>query len=101
MEHDDAPVLRRWLDKQERVSPADRELVLRLFIELNKQVETRMGAAAEDFQIGHSYFMRTDIFNQSGRDRIWRTTIRPLLEECFQNVRIEAQSLIRWNPVSC
>src|SRR5207253_11473071 len=82
---DKAPVLRRWLDSQPSVPAGQRELALRLFLALNHRVEELIGAGGEDFQIGHSYFMTTHVFYEAGRARIWRTSIRPLLEEYFVN----------------
>jgi MoxR-like ATPase len=97
VEHGRAPALERWLEKQP-VLPADRALVLKLFLELNAQVEARMGAASEDFQVGHSYFMKPEIFDSQGRSLIWRTTVRPLLEEYFQTRKDRAEILDSMEP---
>lgn len=97
VEHGRAPALEMWLSKQP-VAAADRTLVLQLFIELNAQVEARMGAAAEDFQVGHSYFMKSDIFDPAGRALIWKTTVRPLLEEYFQTRRDRGEILDSMEP---
>jgi MoxR-like ATPase len=98
VEQGQAPVLQRWLAKQP-ASAADREEVLRLFLALNREVEARMGAAAEDFQIGHSYFMKPEeIFDSVGRGLIWKTTVRPLLEEYFQNRKDRSEILDSLEP---
>jgi 5-methylcytosine-specific restriction protein B len=79
----DAPVLRRWLEKQD-LEPESRERTLRLFVALNKRIQIHLG---EHYQVGHSYFMTTDIANKSGRDRVWAYAVMPLLEEYFYNHR--------------
>ena len=81
-----APVLARWLEKQE-MSPAARASVLSLFIALNRRVQAELD---EHFQVGHSYFMHPDIFKEERQDRIWRHEIEPLLEEYFYNRRDRA-----------
>ena len=63
-------VLRQWLAL--RGLPGDRA---DLFVELNRRI------ANKDFKIGPSYLMTTSIADEAGLDRIWRTSILPLLEE--------------------
>lgn len=63
-------VLRQWL--AERNLPADRA---DLFVELNRRI------ANKDMKIGPSYLMSSSVADEAGLDRIWRTSILPLLEE--------------------
>lgn len=63
-------VLRSWLTATDR--PTD---VADLLDELNALIED------DDFKIGPSYFMRESAFTDTGLQRIWRTSILPLLEE--------------------
>jgi len=63
-------VLRQWL--AERNLPADRA---DLFVELNRRI------ANKDMKIGPSYLMSSSVAEEAGLDRIWRTSILPLLEE--------------------
>jgi 5-methylcytosine-specific restriction protein B len=63
-------VLRSWLTATNR--PTD---VADLLDELNARIED------DDFKIGPSYFMRESAFTDQGLQRIWRTSILPLLEE--------------------
>jgi len=63
-------VLRRWLRKTEHPArTAD------LLEELNRQIDD------PDFKIGPSYFMREKVYTDGGLERMWRTSILPLLEE--------------------
>jgi 5-methylcytosine-specific restriction protein B len=62
-----APVLQRWLQKQDLLEE-NRERILRLFVKLNERVQLRLG---EHFQVGHSYFMVPDIASDMGQRRVW------------------------------
>ncbi len=63
-------VLRAWLRAQNHPSRcAD------LLDELNRQI------VDQDFKIGPSYFMRPEVHREGGLERMWRTSILPLLEE--------------------
>lgn len=63
-------VLRAWLKKEGL--PEDRA---ELLVELNKRIGDK------DFKIGPSYLMSSAVADEVGLDRIWRTSILPLLEE--------------------
>lgn len=63
-------ILRSWLHDTGR-SPE----VADLLDELNSRIDD------DDFKIGPSYFMRDAVFADGGLDRVWRTSILPLLEE--------------------
>jgi 5-methylcytosine-specific restriction protein B len=63
-------VLRAWL--RDRDLPED---VADLLVELNRRIQDK------DFKIGPSYLMSPSVANDAGLDRIWRTSILPLLEE--------------------
>ena len=63
-------VLRQWL--AERNLPAD---VADLLVELNRRIQDK------DFKLGPSYLMTPSVATDAGLDRIWRTSILPLLEE--------------------
>jgi 5-methylcytosine-specific restriction protein B len=63
-------VLRAWLIKEGL--PEDRA---ELLVELNKRIGDK------DFKIGPSYLMSPAVADEVGLDRIWRTSILPLLEE--------------------
>ncbi len=78
-----APVLKRWLEKQE-FGQESQEQVLRLFVALNERIRLHLG---EHYQVGHSYFMTPDIATEAGRDRVWMYAVMPLLEEYFYNYR--------------
>jgi 5-methylcytosine-specific restriction enzyme B len=80
---DTAPVLERWLEKQD-LDQEIRERVLQLFVALNKRVQLHLG---EHYQVGHSYFMTPEIANDAGQKRIWAYAVMPLLEEYFYNWR--------------
>jgi 5-methylcytosine-specific restriction protein B len=90
---DEAPVLSRWLEAQTSVDPDQRQLVLRLFQNLNSRVRKELG---EHFQIGHSYFMGPDAMTESGRKRIWEHAVIPLLEEYFYNRRDRDDLLVEF-----
>jgi 5-methylcytosine-specific restriction enzyme B len=69
----DEPVrglLRRWLDQQGLPGEA-----AALLAALNARVPDT------DFAIGPSYLMRPSVYTDGGLDRVWRTSILPLLEE--------------------
>ena len=63
-------VLREWLRKSGRSGR-----VADLLDELNQQISD------PDFKVGPSYFMRDKVFVEGGLERMWRTSILPLLEE--------------------
>jgi 5-methylcytosine-specific restriction protein B len=63
-------VLREWLRRAELSTVA-----ADLLAALNDRIPDR------DFKIGPSYLMRTEAGTDAGLDRIWRTSILPLLEE--------------------
>lgn len=65
-----AGVLVRWLAR-EGYPPTNAAVLDRL----NSLIEDK------DFQIGPSYFMRDTVYQPGGLDRVWRTSILPLLEE--------------------
>lgn len=77
-----APVLERFLAKQDEITPKERHEILRLFVSLNQGVIKTLG---EDFEIGHSYFMEAahSLGTVQGQERLWRTAINPLLDEYF------------------
>ena len=45
------------------------------------QEESRQRIEDSDFKIGPSYLMREKVFADGGLERVWRTSILPLLEE--------------------
>lgn len=63
-------ILRAWLGKTGRPGR-----VADLLEELNARI------ADPDFKIGPSYFMRDAVYESGGLERVWRTSILPLLEE--------------------
>jgi 5-methylcytosine-specific restriction protein B len=81
--NDRAPVLERWLQKQ-NIPDDSRQRVLRLFINLNRRVQQELG---EHYHVGHSYFMESDIGAEAGQRRVWQRAVMPLLEEYFYNRR--------------
>jgi 5-methylcytosine-specific restriction protein B len=65
-----ADMLRRWLERHDLdTAPAA------LLDELNSRIEDR------DFRIGPTYLMRPAVHQTGGLDRVWRTSILPLLVE--------------------
>jgi 5-methylcytosine-specific restriction protein B len=67
-------VLRSWLDT--RSIPKERtDTLVALLIELNARI------ADKDVKIGPSYLMTQTVASDAGLDRVWRTSILPLLEE--------------------
>ena len=63
-------MLRAWLARTGRD-----QLAAQLLDALNDRIEDA------DFKIGPSYFMRDSVHAGKGMERIWRTSILPLLEE--------------------
>lgn len=63
-------ILRRWL----RAHQLD-ESIADLHEQLNRRIDD------PDFKIGPSYFMRSSVYAAGGLERMWRTSILPLLEE--------------------
>lgn len=63
-------MLRTWLHRRGRP-----ERVADLLGELNRQI------VDPDFKVGPSYFMRERVFETGGLERVWRTSILPLLDE--------------------
>jgi len=98
VERGKARVLETWLDRHQSIPRLRRVEVLQLFLNLNRRVEELMGAGGEDFQIGHSYFMTEQIFTERGRARVWRTSIRPLLEEYLANRKERTELLDQLEP---
>jgi 5-methylcytosine-specific restriction protein B len=74
-------VLRAWL--RDRNLPEDRADLL---VELNRRIQDK------DFKIGPSYFMNANVRSDEGLDRIWRTSIIPLLEEYHVGDGIDIRS---------
>ena len=67
-------VLRQWL--VDRSFAADRiDLLVGVLVELNRRI------ADKDVKIGPSYLMTSTVVTDAGLDRVWRTSILPLLEE--------------------
>lgn len=79
-----APILVRWIDTQAGMPAESRERILSLFVALNLRITDLLG---EDFQIGHSHFMRADIGTDDGLRRVWRYAVIPLLTEYFHSHR--------------
>jgi 5-methylcytosine-specific restriction protein B len=67
-----AGLLRRWLDRQRLPAEA---------AELLEELNRRLGDA--EIAVGPSYLMTPRAATDAGRQRIWRTSILPLLEEHF------------------
>ena len=63
-------VLRLWLEREGLP-----EQPAALLDELNRRIPDK------DFKVGPSYLMRSEVATYEGLDRIWRTSILPLLEE--------------------
>ncbi|MFC7418258.1 McrB family protein [Gordonia phosphorivorans] len=63
-------ILRSWL--REEGHPPE---VADLLDQLNALIDD------EDFKIGPSYFMRAAVFTDGGLERVWKTSVLPLLEE--------------------
>ena len=67
-------VLRQWL--VDRSFAADRiDLLVGVLVELNRRI------ADKDVKIGPSFLMTSTVVTDAGLDRVWRTSILPLLEE--------------------
>ena len=94
VENGQAPVLDGWL-RSHSVADSDRERLVDLFVELNRQIEQHL---SPDFQLGHSYFMVPDIDTPEGLDRVWRRAVRPLLEEYFHHHRDREALLASMRP---
>jgi 5-methylcytosine-specific restriction protein B len=63
-------ILRRWLEREQHPDTA-----ARLLEALNARIDDN------DCKIGPSYFMRDSAYEDGGFERVWRTSIMPLLEE--------------------
>ena len=74
-------VLRAWL--RDRNLPEDRADLL---VELNRRIQDK------DFKIGPSYLMSASVRSDEGLDRIWRTSILPLLEEFHVGDGVDVRS---------
>ena len=72
---------------------ASQQRVLATFLALNTKIAAELG---EHFQIGHSYFMHSDIDTDERLEQVWRHAILPLLEEYYHGRRD-----IRQGAVSC
>lgn len=77
VEHGQADVLRGWL--QARDVPHTGPVAL--FVRLNERIREQMHT--DDLQVGHSYFMRTDIGDPEVLDQVWKYSVMPLLREYF------------------
>jgi 5-methylcytosine-specific restriction protein B len=75
-------LLRSWLDVQGL--PAD---AADLLDELNALLADR------DYAIGPSYLMRPEACSPGGMERVWRTSIRPLLEELHYGERVDLDAM--------
>ena len=71
-------VLDRWL-RDRGNSAARRRVVLDLFGEVNKRLSETLDP---DHRLGHTYFM-LDSLTAPRLNRLWRTSIKPLLSEYF------------------
>ncbi|HZF92155.1 AAA family ATPase [Streptomyces sp.] len=72
---DDEPtrdLLAAWIAREH---PDSEEDVAALHRTLNARIEDK------DFKIGPSYLMRDSVYREGGLERVWRTSILPLLEE--------------------
>ena len=78
-----APVLESWLARQ-AMGEASQQRVLATFLALNTKIAAELG---EHFQIGHSYFMHSDIDTDERLEQVWRHAILPLLEEYYHGRR--------------
>jgi hypothetical protein len=78
-----APVFANWLADQD-LDDALRSRLLTMFLRLNGRIQEYL---PEDFQIGHSYFMVSDIGNDEKLLQIWHRAVTPLLVEYFQQLR--------------
>jgi 5-methylcytosine-specific restriction protein B len=86
----EAAVFRSWLEAQPSMSPQDRVRLLGLFVTLNQRIQDHL---TEDFQVGHSYFMRPDIHTDAGLGRVWSRAVWPLLTEYFHGSRTGQEAL--------
>lgn len=79
-----ADVLARWLDRQGMDATANSRVV-NMFVHLNSKLSNRLGT--DDLQVGHSYFMRTDIHDPSAQEMVWKYAVMPLLREYLYHDR--------------
>jgi MoxR-like ATPase len=89
-ERGEAAVFRRWLDRQDAIGAAHADQLHDLFVALNLGIQRHL---TEDFQVGHSYFMRPDIHTEAGLRRVWQRAVRPLLVEYFHGSRSGDEAL--------
>lgn len=73
-----AAVLDRWLARH-GASAARRRVVLDLFSEVNRRLSETLDP---DHRLGHTYFM-LDPLTGASLDRLWKTALKPLLQEYF------------------
>jgi 5-methylcytosine-specific restriction protein B len=76
-----ASMLDRWLEREHRPDTA-----ARLLEQLNERIED------PDFKIGPSYLMRASVYQDGGLERVWRTSIMPLLQEHHYGEEIDLES---------
>jgi 5-methylcytosine-specific restriction protein B len=81
VENGKATVLGRWLQAHAPQSMA----AVPLFVALNHQLRQHMGT--DDLQVGHSYFMRTDIHTDTVQQQVWKYAVMPLLREYLYHHR--------------
>jgi MoxR-like ATPase len=81
VENGQATVLDRWL----RVHAPQSIAAVPLFVALNHQLRQHMGT--DDLQVGHSYFMRTDIHTDTVQQQVWKYAVMPLLREYLYHHR--------------
>ncbi len=89
-----APVLERWL-QQSGIPPAEQHQLLAYFIDINRKISN---ALTDDYQIGHSYFMREQITTDAELRQVWEFALKPLLHEYFHTVRGGADRVEEFAP---
>jgi len=82
-------VLRRWLRAQ-----GHDELAADLLERLNTAIDDR------EFRIGPSYFMRPAVHRSGGLERVWRTSILPLLEEHHYGQNVDVTGRYGFDVIS-
>jgi hypothetical protein len=93
-----AYVFENWLNRQGRMSYADRSRLHTMFVDLNEGISAKLNSA--DLQVGHSYFMTDTIETEAGLDRVWTRAVAPLLNEYLYHHRDREEILAALTPAA-
>lgn len=85
-----APILSRWLESRTDIAESAKDRILAAFVALNTRLEDTLG---DDFQVGHSYFMFSEIGQSGQLEKVWQRAIIPLVSEYLYGRRDRTEVL--------